>query len=72
MKLVLDIPDGKADDFISHLQKLGYVSWKKAGQGIPHSQQNEVIHRLQMIENGTMKARSWNAFIAELDSKNGI
>jgi len=71
MKLVLDIPDNKANDFIATLKNLGYVSWQTAGQ-IPQLQQDEVMHRLEMIENGTMKVRSWNAFEAELKSKNGI
>ena len=71
MKLVLDIPDNKANDFIATMKSLGYVSWKSP-ELVPQAQQDEVAHRLEMIENGTMKVRSWNAFEAELKKRNGI
>ena len=71
MKLVLEIPDHKAADFISYIRSLGYVNLKTESK-IPESHQEEGLHRLEMIENGTMKLRPWTAFETEVLKKNGL
>lgn len=59
MKITLDIQDSQFDTFLSFIQTLDYVSINKE-DAIPQWQQDEVNQRLQLIEKGEMKTRSWN------------
>ncbi len=59
MKITLDIQDSRFDTFLSFIKTLDYVSINKE-DAIPQWQQDEVNKRLQLIEKGEMKTRSWN------------
>lgn len=59
MKITLDIQDRQFDTFLSFIKTLDYVSIHK-DDAIPQWQQDEVNKRLQLIEKGEMKTRSWN------------
>ena len=59
MKITLDIKDSRFDTFLSFIKTLDYVSINKEDV-IPQWQQDEVNRRLQLIEKGEMKTRSWN------------
>lgn len=59
MKITLDIQDSRFDTFLSFIQTLDYVSIKKEDV-IPQWQQDEVNRRLELIDKGEMKTRSWN------------
>jgi len=59
MKITLDIQDSRFDTFLSFIKTLDYVSIKQEDT-IPQWQQDEVNRRLQLIDKGEMKTRSWN------------
>jgi len=59
MKITLDIQDSQFDTFLSFIKTLDYVSINKEDV-VPQWQQDEVNKRLQLIEKGEMKTRSWN------------
>lgn len=59
MKITLDIQDSRFDTFLSFIKTLDYVSINQEGT-IPQWQQDEVNRRLQLIDKGEMKTRSWN------------
>ncbi len=59
MKITLDIQESKFNTFLDFIKTLDYVSVKKEDT-IPQWQQEEVNRRLQLIEKGEMKTRSWN------------
>ena len=59
MKITLDIQDSRFDTFISFIKTLDYVSIKKEDV-VPQWQQDEVNKRLQLIEKGEIKTRSWD------------
>ena len=59
MKITLDIQDSRFDTFISFIKTLDYVSIKKEDV-VPQWQQDEVNNRLQLIEKGEIKTRSWD------------
>ncbi len=59
MKITLDIQDSRFDTFLSFIKTLDYVSIKQE-DAIPQWQQDEVNRRLQLIDKGEMKTRSWN------------
>ena len=58
MKITLDIQDSRFDTFLSFIKTLDYVSIKQEDT-IPQWQQDEVNRRLQLIDKGEMKTRSW-------------
>jgi hypothetical protein len=57
--LLLHIEDSKYKTFLSFVRTLDYVSVDEV-QDIPQWQQDEVARRLELIESGKMKARSWD------------
>ncbi|MFT6855940.1 MAG: hypothetical protein ACJA0X_001917 [Cyclobacteriaceae bacterium] len=59
MKITLDIQDNRYDTFLSFIKTLDYVSINKE-EVIPQWQQDEVNKRLELINSGEMKIRSWN------------
>ncbi len=59
MKITLDIQDSRFDTFLSFIKTLDYVSINQDNE-IPHWQQDEVNRRLQLIDKGEMKTRSWD------------
>jgi hypothetical protein len=59
MKITLDIQDSRFDTFLSFIKTLDYVSINQE-DAIPQWQQDEVNRRLQLIDKGEMKTRSWN------------
>jgi hypothetical protein len=67
MKILLDLPDHKAPDFIALIKALGYVNLTQ-DQEISESQKYESLKRLQMLENGTMQRNSWEEFEKEINS----
>jgi hypothetical protein len=71
MKLTIEIPDQRVEEFILYIKNLGYITWNEPNE-IPITQQAETKHRLEMLENGTMKTRSWKSFEEEYMKKNGI
>ena len=71
MKLTIEIPDQRVEEFILYIKNLGYITWNEPNE-IPFAQQAETKHRLEMLENGTMKTRSWKSFEEEYTKRNGI
>jgi len=63
-KLVLNIEESKFKAFLTFIRTLDYVSVTEE-EAIPQWQQEEVNKRLDLIEKGEMKARSWDE--AKLD-----
>jgi len=59
MKVTLDIQDSRFDTFLSFIQTLDYVSINME-EVIPQWQQDEVNKRLELINSGEMKTRSWD------------
>jgi hypothetical protein len=59
MRITLDIQDNRFDTFLSFIKTLDYVSINKEDT-IPQWQQDEVNKRLELINSGEMKTRSWN------------
>ena len=59
MKITLDIQENRFNTFLEFIKTLDYVSVKKEDV-IPQWQQEEVNKRLQLIEKGEMKTRSWS------------
>ena len=59
MKITLDIQDSRFDTFLSFIKTLDYVSINKE-EVIPQWQHDEVNKRLELINSGEMKTRSWN------------
>lgn len=58
MKITLDIQDSKFDAFLSFIKTLDYVSINQE-HTIPQWQQEEVNRRMQLLDKGEMKTRSW-------------
>lgn len=58
-QLILNIEDSKFKAFLSFIKTLDYVSVSKE-EIIPEEQQAEVAHRMQLLEKGEMKSRSWD------------
>lgn len=58
-KLILDIEESKFKAFLSFVKTLDYVSVSNE-EPIPEWQQEEVNRRIELIEKGKMKARSWD------------
>lgn len=59
-QVTLNIMDSKFKAFLDFIKTLDYVSIKKEEGTIPQWQQDEVNERLELINNGEMKIRSWN------------
>jgi len=59
MKITLDIQKSKFNTFLEFIKTLDYVSVKNEDI-VPQWQQEEVNKRLQLIEKGEMKTRSWD------------
>ncbi|WP_339679545.1 addiction module protein [Cyclobacterium marinum] len=68
MKITLDIEDNRFDAFLSYIKTLDYVKINK-DEVIPQWQQDEVNRRLQMIDDGEMKTRSWKEAKEEILKK---
>lgn len=58
-QIVLNIEDSKFKAFFSFIKTLDYVSVSEE-ETIAVWQEEEINKRLQLIENGEMKIRSWN------------
>jgi hypothetical protein len=58
MKITLDIEDNRFETFLSFIKTLDYVTINE--DTIPQWQQDEVNKRMELINRGEMKARSWN------------
>ena len=59
-QLILNIEESKFNAFLSFIKTLDYVSACSQEEDIPQWQQDEVNSRLEFIEKGEMKTRSWN------------
>ena len=59
MKVILDIPENKYQFFLELVRNLTFVK-EEDSDTIPQWQQEEVSKRLQLIEKGEMKTRSWH------------
>ena len=57
-QIILNIEESKFKAFLSFIKTLDYVSVSKE-EAIPALQQQEINRRLQLIEKGEMKTRSW-------------
>lgn len=57
-QIILNIEESKFKAFLTFIKTLDYVSVSKQ-EAIPEWQQKEVSKRLQLIEKGEMKTRSW-------------
>lgn len=68
MRVILDIEDNRFDTFLNFIKTLDYVSIKK-DEAIPQWQQDEVNKRLELIDRGKMKTRSWDEAKKEIFSK---
>lgn len=68
MKVTLDIQDSRFDTFLSFIKTLDYVSINK-DEAIPQWQQDEVNKRLDLINSGEMKTRSWDEAKKDIFSK---
>lgn len=60
MKITLEIQDSRFNTFLDFIKTLDYVSIKKEEDAIPKWQQDEVNKRLDLINSGKMKTRSWD------------
>lgn len=58
-QIILNIEESKFKAFLSFIKTLDYVSVCNE-EAIPAWQQQEVNSRLQLIEKGEMKTRSWD------------
>ena len=58
-QIILNIEESKFKAFLSFIKTLDYVSVSKE-EAIPALQQQEINRRLQLIEKGEMKTRSWD------------
>ncbi len=58
-KLILNIEESKFKAFLSFIKTLDYVSVSKE-EAIPERQKEEVEQRMELIEKGKMKVRSWD------------
>lgn len=58
-QVTLNIANNKFNTFLEFIKTLDYVTVKKEDV-IPQWQQEEVNKRLQLIEKGEMKTRSWS------------
>jgi len=68
MKITLDIQESRYNIFLDFIKTLDYVSVKKEDT-IPPWQQEEVSRRLQLIEKGEMRTRSWKEAKADIFKK---
>jgi hypothetical protein len=59
MRITLDIQDNKFDTFLSFIKTLDYVSINNEDT-VPKWQQDETTRRLELINTGKMKTRSWS------------
>lgn len=58
-KLILNIEESKFKAFLTFIKTLDYVSVSKE-EAIPERQKEEVEQRMELIEKGKMKVRSWD------------
>jgi len=58
-QIILNIADKKFKAFIEFIKTLDYVSISKEEE-IPQWQQEEVNDRLELVDQGEMKTRSWD------------
>jgi len=58
-QITLNIADKKFKAFIEFIKTLDYVSISKEEE-IPQWQQEEVKERLELVDKGQMKTRSWD------------
>jgi len=65
MKITLDIQESRFNTFLDFIKTLDYVSVKKES-ATPQWQQEEVSRRMQLIEKGEMKTRSWHEAKADI------
>lgn len=56
-QVTLNIPDNKYQFFMELVKSLKFV--KVDDSTIPQGQQDEVARRIDMVEEGEMKTRSW-------------
>lgn len=59
MKITIDIQESRYDAFINFIKTLDYVTINH-DEVIPQWQQNEVNKRLELINRGEMRTRSWD------------
>ena len=57
-KLTLNIDENRFATFLSFIKTLDYVSVAEE-EDIPRSQKDEVNKRIEQVQNGDMKTRSW-------------
>ncbi|MBU2914371.1 addiction module protein [Reichenbachiella agariperforans] len=68
MKITLDIQDNRFDTFMDLIQTLDYVSINEE-KSVPEWQQQEVSKRLELVNSGEMKTRSWDSAKKDLFKK---
>ncbi|SHK19508.1 Putative addiction module component [Reichenbachiella agariperforans] len=68
MKITLDIQDNRFDTFMDLIQTLDYVSINEE-KPVPEWQQQEVSKRLELVNSGEMKTRSWDSAKKDLFKK---
>ena len=68
MKITLDIPENRYNNFLDLIKTLDYV-YVKPKDTIPQWQMAEVEKRSQLIEKGEMKTRSCNEAKADVFKK---
>ncbi|PIB34203.1 hypothetical protein BFP72_01530 [Reichenbachiella sp. 5M10] len=68
MKITLDIQDNRFDTFMDLIQTLDYVSINEE-KSVPEWQQQEVSKRLELVDSGEMKTRSWDSAKKDLFKK---
>lgn len=67
-KLTLNIEDNKFKAFLSFIKTLDYVNIQEE-EAVSDAQKEEVLRRLEFIENGEMKTRTWEEAKADLFKK---
>jgi hypothetical protein len=67
-QITLNIPENKFTAFLDFIRGLEYVSISNDGN-IPIDHQNEVQKRIEGIENGEIKLRSWEEAEKEIFKK---
>jgi hypothetical protein len=58
MRITLDIPDNKYKFFLELVNSLDFIKIEES-EAVPQWQQDEVARRLDLIEKGELKTRSY-------------
>lgn len=69
MKITLEIKDSMFKTFLAFIKTLDYVSVSTEESTIPEWQKEEVKRRIELVEKGQMKTRSWDKAKKEVFKK---